>query len=509
MPSEDRSSMHNFVHQKNPPTGQKRHDASNDDLKVALPPTPGDHKRNKYQPQDQPEFRVPPSGQEPTHHALPIKVQPSRFDDTDASEADKTSTADRQDDDQEDGESSESAENDVELEIGHGRDALVPNTFLDGMVLSHRQTKIMMNGKKQLMQQMKVGIAWPDQKGDSYPSTSSAHLSQHDLNEEYLRRPTQSFQHGAVPQLPAYEHQDTLKDPVGASAETQQRRWRAQNQTATHQHERSVGPETIGFLKTPTAKNAIEEANAGFIFGKPPQLIQHGQQRLPVVSQATPVNAPALHDHSRTYQSLHHERHASAQPKSQFSRQGGHNSKIIQQEPPNHVENEIASKDLHDYPAAISIVKDQPAPGDSMLDHELPKLFNMDFQSLRAEPFDVDPKLKHLNLPKDLDTKTLPEKLESMAQLPVEMQVNFFKTLDIDQWEEAGEWFLNRFKDIIGKYTVARRERRIAARQFEDEIAKRHEVVVKKRKATVDALGEMKANGAMILQGTPKARKSK
>jgi len=509
MPSEDRSSMHNFVHQKNPPSGQARHDASNDDLKVAIPPIPGDHKRKKCQPQEKPEYRVPPSAQEHVQNALPAKTQPSRFDDTDASEADKISTAGHQDDDHDDGESSEGAHTDVELENGHGHSARAQHAAFDGLVLSNRQAKLIMNGKNLLMQQMKGGNGWPDQKGDSYPSTSSAQPSQQDPDEEYSRRPTQSFQPIAKPQLAAYERQPTMRGPVGASAETQRRRRHAQNQTATQQHVRNVPSETIGFAKAPTAKNAIEEANAGFTFGKPPQVSPHGQQRQAVVSQPPPVYAPTLYDDLDLYQS-HHDRQTSVRPHNpQSSRQGGHISKIIQQMPQEHTGQVIASEEQLEQLLTISVAQEQPASKQTVLDHELSELYSMDFHSLRAETFDVDPNLEKSNLPKDLDTKALPERLEFMGQLPTEVQAKFFKTLNIDQWEEAGAWFLDRFKDIVGKYTTARRERRKAARKFEDEVANRHEVVAKKRRATADALGEMKANGAMVLQGTPKARKSK
>ena len=73
------------------------------------------------------------------------------------------------------------------------------------------------------------------------------------------------------------------------------------------------------------------------------------------------------------------------------------------------------------------------------------------------------------------------------------------------EWEEAGDWFLERFGDIVTKIKDARKERRKLATTFDDEIRDRHESVQGKKRSIEEALAEMGKNGKSFLQaGTPK-----
>ncbi|KAK8213594.1 hypothetical protein M8818_002897 [Zalaria obscura] len=142
------------------------------------------------------------------------------------------------------------------------------------------------------------------------------------------------------------------------------------------------------------------------------------------------------------------------------------------------------------------------------LDYDPQELFEKTYESLTAENFDFDP-LPMAKLPEGLADASLEDKLSSMAGQDAPAQAQFFNTLDIHQWEEAGDWFLDRFSDVLTRLKTARREKRGLARAFENEVEQRHEAVSRKRKATESALEDMKKNGGMVLQRTPKKQKQK
>jgi hypothetical protein len=144
------------------------------------------------------------------------------------------------------------------------------------------------------------------------------------------------------------------------------------------------------------------------------------------------------------------------------------------------------------------------------LDFPAKELLEMDFSTLAGQTFDIDPNVDVNRSLGDLAEKSLNEQLTAVAMQPSDIQADFFAGLDIDRWEESGEWFLDRFRDISRNLMQARREKRKAAQEFERSISTRHEEVSKKRKFTEDALKEMRKSGGELLRGSPqKLRKSK
>ncbi|KAI5366100.1 putative extracellular mutant protein [Septoria linicola] len=143
----------------------------------------------------------------------------------------------------------------------------------------------------------------------------------------------------------------------------------------------------------------------------------------------------------------------------------------------------------------------EPSPE---LDIFPPELYKKDYSDIKAQPFDIDPYARPVDLPQDVPTNTLQDKL--LAVMPMEAQghMDFLVTLTAEQWEDAGDWFIERFGALVGKLKDSRKEKRKAARAFEDEIEQRHEAISKKQKLTLSALSEMKESGGKVLQGTPK-----
>ena len=142
------------------------------------------------------------------------------------------------------------------------------------------------------------------------------------------------------------------------------------------------------------------------------------------------------------------------------------------------------------------------------LDYEPQELRSMEYQTLKGTTFDSEPNSSRFTLPNALPTDDLTQKLFAASELNRRDQAKFFASLTIDDWEQAGDWFLDRFGDLMKRLKEARREKREAAVRFEDEVEHRHDVVSKKRKLTEDALGEMKTSGALVLQGTPRKGRS-
>jgi hypothetical protein len=177
--------------------------------------------------------------------------------------------------------------------------------------------------------------------------------------------------------------------------------------------------------------------------------------------------------------------------------------------------------DLHDASAGQAPMSDQRPTSDALteenpdeqpesqmvseqpLDYDLEELYNKDYASLKGEPFDHSPHAQPFVVPDLPDTAVLTDKLVQLNGASQQNQAHFFASLNIDEWEEAGDWFLERFSETIKGLKDVRREKRKAVRAFEDEIEVRETAVSKKRALTRVAMAEMKASGAAVLQGTP------
>ncbi|GAB7364851.1 hypothetical protein MBLNU230_g5644t1 [Neophaeotheca triangularis] len=141
------------------------------------------------------------------------------------------------------------------------------------------------------------------------------------------------------------------------------------------------------------------------------------------------------------------------------------------------------------------------------LDYPPQQLYKMDYDALKNEEFDRGPHDNHPNFSMGQHAQDLPSQLQQYKSASPGQKQRFLNSLDIAQWEEAGDWFLDQFGDIVRKMKEARKKRRAAAHEFEAEVEKRHNVISSKRKLTDEALGEMRMNGDKLL--LPKKAKGK
>ncbi|KXS99846.1 hypothetical protein AC579_9479 [Pseudocercospora musae] len=180
----------------------------------------------------------------------------------------------------------------------------------------------------------------------------------------------------------------------------------------------------------------------------------------------------------------------------------------LQQRPvlPSEAEQEYsdgADPGFNGYPS-VNGHDEQYPPVDESLDYEEKELVKMDYSHLKAMPFDTDPNMLPFEFDSAEQPDTLDEKFKAAASLPPDTQADFLGTLNLEEWEQAGDWFLVRFADLATRFKNARNAKRKAAREFESEIERRHEMVAKKQKLTEIAMNNMKESGGKVLQGTPK-----
>jgi hypothetical protein len=141
-------------------------------------------------------------------------------------------------------------------------------------------------------------------------------------------------------------------------------------------------------------------------------------------------------------------------------------------------------------------------------DYDEKVLFNMEYDQLKDESFDTNPCAHTPILPEDMRSKSLTERLEFAQKLDPAHQSEFFGTLPTDEWENAGDWFLNQFSAIIKKTREARQKKRTAAQRIENEIEERHQHVAKKQRLVTSAMSKMKAQGEGLVPRSPRPSKS-
>jgi hypothetical protein len=155
----------------------------------------------------------------------------------------------------------------------------------------------------------------------------------------------------------------------------------------------------------------------------------------------------------------------------------------------------------------------EPAPSEEPVvfpsgDYNEDVLSKMEYDQLKDESFDTNPRAHIPVVPEEMRSKPLTERLEFAQKLDPADQSEFFGTLPTDEWEDAGEWFLDQFDAIIKKTREARQKKRTAAKGFEKEIEERHQHVAKKQRLVASAMSKMKAQGEGLVPRSPRPSKS-
>lgn len=377
----------------------------------------------------------------------------------------------------------------------------------------------------------------PYMLGDSYPSTTSGRPSDVDVNENRSNH-SQASQTPTMTALPARESSHRQQLGTGSAPRHVQPHQTVQASHVDQQRGAS------GLLVRPDVldKASSEQTSAGFAFTRPPAQVKTANQKQSVQpnphtrQQSAPdtvrSNAAAstntaqrasvpMNSETATNTSMKKRRADPTrdgqvlvqQPYGSTHGQSGHQPTQMQQPvvktAPECEQFSDDEADVENDIAPQTQTQSQEEGSEELLDYEAPELFDMDYKELKAQSFDLDPNIGEFKLPADQQDDVLPTKLSTISVLQPQDQYSFFKGLSLDDWEHAGDWFLDRFGEIVGRLKENRQEKRKAARLFENEVESRHKAVGKKRKQIEDSLGEMKESGGKVLQGTPKKAKSK
>ncbi|KAM4056679.1 extracellular mutant protein 11 domain-containing protein [Hirsutella rhossiliensis] len=131
-------------------------------------------------------------------------------------------------------------------------------------------------------------------------------------------------------------------------------------------------------------------------------------------------------------------------------------------------------------------------------DYDDRMLSSMSFSDLTDEPFDLDPGKATAQGGQDASAK-LPLKLEQYRQQGEKEQQHMFAAMALDDWEAAGDWFVDQFSGIMTQLRDARRSKRRMVQGFEDEAARREEAV-RLRSETIDRkLAKMRQDGQRVV----------
>ncbi|EMC93464.1 hypothetical protein BAUCODRAFT_37147 [Baudoinia panamericana UAMH 10762] len=355
------------------------------------------------------------------------------------------------------------------------------------------------------------GHGLPRMQGDSYPSTTDGRLSAASLAEISYRNNQQSD----VKPTSRLVETDTGSQRRRGSEQKQLPVSNGPPKTETQHRE----ADQVLFAKPEELTGSMtDEVNRGFSFAIPVASMKSVPARLqpsddqafapesmrsqisPSTNTAYPPSGADGADHER-------RNHGDAQV---GSIPGHHQPVGPRPAITAHVSSHTQEQNLvevaeHDYPSDPLVHTNNPveAQMERDLEYEPSSLYQMQFNELRAGTFDFPPGIESSLTFGD----ALSDSLEAGLHKTQKLQLEFFKSLTIKQWEECGDWFLDRYGDIMDKLKSSRRERRKAALVFESEVERRHHAVARKRTIMEDALSEMKTSGAQLLQGTPKRAK--
>ncbi|KAI0598329.1 extracellular mutant protein 11-domain-containing protein [Biscogniauxia sp. FL1348] len=129
------------------------------------------------------------------------------------------------------------------------------------------------------------------------------------------------------------------------------------------------------------------------------------------------------------------------------------------------------------------------------LDYDDGVLSSMNYAELKKEEFDFDPAQAEAQSVVQPLRGTLPERLNHFRDKDQQSQMDLFTNMPVKEWEDAGDWFLDRFGDVMGKLRAARRNKRAVMEQFENEIAEREEAVRNKINTIGQTLTDLKSEG--------------
>jgi hypothetical protein len=340
-------------------------------------------------------------------------------------------------------------------------------------------------------------------EGDSYPSTTNGEISEWGGGQEA----PSNFHDDGRPMSPSPQRQNINNQAARMAASQPPQQQQSQNI--------SVPSQTMQ---------------------KPSQLYQHGAQireqlraTAPILQHAAPSarqhqthNRNKPHPtaiipvqsnlHPSTYAQLSRSQQKPIQQASGPRTQLPPNKNTIPIGPPAPLKRPFPAPVIREPVVQEQPIEQTPFEGPEAVPHEdydQKTLLKMKYEELKSEPFDADPRAPPPVLAEEDLQKPLAERLPLVKKnLDVGQQSEFFRSLPTTEWEDAGDWFLDQFQNIVQRIRQARQKKRKLAQDFEAEVEKRYEHVSKRQNQVQHAMDRMKEQGEGLVPRSPKPSKS-
>ncbi|KAJ0113887.1 hypothetical protein J7T55_010131 [Diaporthe amygdali] len=136
------------------------------------------------------------------------------------------------------------------------------------------------------------------------------------------------------------------------------------------------------------------------------------------------------------------------------------------------------------------------------IDYDEEVLRKMNFADLQNEPFDHDPTRQVITSPAKPPANNLNDRLEFYRSKDEESQGQLFTQMAVREWDDSGDWFLERFSNIVTKMKEARQAKRKIVEQYETQISEREEEVRRKKENIDRKLSKLKHDSSAMLKGS-------
>lgn len=121
------------------------------------------------------------------------------------------------------------------------------------------------------------------------------------------------------------------------------------------------------------------------------------------------------------------------------------------------------------------------------------------FSDLQQEPFDLDPAKTVVLSGQGIGDDSLPKRLAQVQKQSESEQKAYFGSMPLQEWEAAGDWFVDEFSSLMNRFKDARKEKRHLVQDFEEEAAHREEAVRLRSDAIDDKLARMRQDGQRVV----------
>lgn len=136
------------------------------------------------------------------------------------------------------------------------------------------------------------------------------------------------------------------------------------------------------------------------------------------------------------------------------------------------------------------------------IDYDEEALRRMNFAELQNQPFDHDPTRQVIRSPAKPPADNLDDRLEFYRSKDEDAQVRLFTDMSVREWDDSGDWFLERFGNIVTRMKEARQAKRKIVEQYETQISQREEEVRCKKENIDRKLSKLKHDSSAMLKGS-------